>query len=244
MKSIKSYSPVIIGSLIPILGIFLLTGCNSPFGRVKGEGEIKEETRTFSSFDSVDFGGEGQVALLTGDKHEIRVVAYENLLPLLETEVKNNRLKIKFTESVRSDKPIRFYITTPEYRDLFFSGAVSVKSAKPLVSDKIELDFSGSSEAILEFQTEFLETSISGAGEMTFAGQVEHHKISVSGAGEIKAFDLRTKHTQLSISGAGDAQIHAEEELTVKISGAGEVVYKGDPALEKRISGAGSIKKY
>jgi len=242
MKYTKSSSPFITGSLIAILGIFL-TGCQCQFGRVKGEGEIKEEVRTLPSFDSIDFRGKGQIALITGDKHEIRVETYENLLPLLTTEVKNNRLKIKFEKPVRSQKPIRFYITAPEYRELSFSGGVSVKSAGPLVSKKIELDFSGASEAILEFQTDFLETTISGAGEMTFSGVAENHKIVVSGAGEIKAFDLQTKKTQLTISGAGDAEIHAEEELRVKISGAGEVLYKGDPVVEKKISGVGSIKK-
>ncbi len=243
MKSMKSFSPVITGSLIAISVLFL-TGCDLSFGGVKGEGEIREEVRSLPSFDSIDFSGKGQIALITGDKYGIRVETYENLLPLLITEVKNNRLKVKFEKSVRSDKPIRFYITAPEYRELSFSGGVSVKSAGPLVSKKIELDFSGASEGILEIQSDILETSISGAGEMTFSGVAENHKIVVSGAAEIKAFDLRTKKTQMTISGAGDAEIHAEEELIVKISGAGDVVYKGDPVVEKKISGAGSIKKY
>ncbi len=243
MNFTKSFSPIVTGSLIAILGLFL-TGCDFQFGGVKGEGEIKEEVRSLPSFDSIDFSGKGQIALITGDKHEIRVEIYENLLPLLITEVKNNRLKVKFEKSVRSDKPIRFYITAPEYKELSFSGGVSVKSAGPLVSEMIELDFSGASEAILEFQTDFLETSIFGAGDMAFSGVAEYHKIVVSGAGEIRAFDLRTKKTELTISGAGDAEIYAEEVLKVKISGAGDVVYKGEPVVEKKISGAGSIKKY
>ncbi len=242
IKASKRPSPLPAVCLLLIFGI-LATGCRHHFSGVKGEGEIKTEKRSLESFNKIDFRGKGQVALITGDKYAVRVETHENLLPLIETNVENGRLKITFAKRLRSKNKIRFYITAPEYNEIYVSGGVEIKSAGRLVSEELELDFSGASEGILELETSKLETSISGAGEMTFSGSADYHKITISGAGKIKALDLKTEITQLKISGAGDAEIHATEELKVKISGAGDVVYKGDPEIEKRISGAGSIKK-
>ncbi len=243
MKTKIRYQPVLVASWL-VLTMAFMSGCQDSFGGVRGTGEIKTETREFPPFDEIDFGGKGQIALITGDKYEVRVEAYENLLPLLQTEVRDGRLKLKFKKRVRSKKPIRFYITAPVYKALDMSGSIEIKSAGVLVTDELDLEFSGASEGILEVKTKELRTTLSGASEMKFSGTTDFHKISISGAGEIKALDLKSKNIELRISGAGDAKVYATEELKVRISGAGDVRYKGDPNIEKKVSGAGSIKPY
>ena len=179
MKTVnRLHSAFAVSSLL--LAVTLMTGCQFSFSGVEGEGDIITEVREMPAFDEIDFGGKGQIALIPGDKHEVRVEIYENLMPLLQIEVKDGRLKIKFKERVRSDKPIRFYITARQFRVLDMSGSIKIKSAGVLVSDELDLEFSGASEGILKVRTKHLRTTLSGASEMAFSGTADFLRLTPS----------------------------------------------------------------
>ena len=118
----------------PILALgtacFLLqTGCSFPLGGVTGTGNQTSTTRSMSPFHEVSFGGEAQIALITGDKYEVRIETYENLIPLVTTKVDGGRLTIAFSKRINARKTPRFYLTCPEFTELKFRGAVELKTA-------------------------------------------------------------------------------------------------------------------
>ncbi len=103
---------------------------------------------------------------MIGDEPKIQIETYENLLPLLITEVHKNRLHIKFAEKVSYKKDMKIQITAPAFRKLSFSGAVEIASSDVLVCDNLTLEISGAGEVDLELEIQSLRTTISGSADI------------------------------------------------------------------------------
>src|SRR5689334_22907266 len=67
---------------------------------VKGSGKKASETRKVAAFRAIDFTGSGRVDYKIGSPQSVRVETDDNLLPNVETTVKNGKLRIGFKGSV------------------------------------------------------------------------------------------------------------------------------------------------
>ncbi len=221
-------------------GVFLATAPLT-HAKVKGQGKIRTETRSLEPFSEISFGGSAEIILTIGEKPQIQIETYENLLPILVTEVRKNRLKIKFAEKVSYKKDLKLHITAPALRKLEFSGAVEIVSDGVLICEDLILVISGAGDANLEIETQSLKTTVSGSCDLVYRGSAQSHTIFLSGAGDIDAGDLFTEESVVQISGAGDAIIHAEKILRVNISGSSDIRYSGSPEISQKVSGHGSV---
>ncbi len=240
-KMYKAPLPTLYLGLI-LSGFFLSTGLMA-HGRLEGKGKMITETRVLEPFTEVSFGGSGEVVLEMGDKPQIVIETYENLMPILMTEVHNNRLKVKFNERRTRDADVYLHITAPAFTKIDFSGAVEFSSEGKLISDRLSIDLSGATEGFLEIETQNLKSEMSGAGDLELSGIALSQEISLSGACDIDAEDLVTEDTAIRISGAGDVRVHAEKTLNIRVSGAGSVGFKGNPEITKKVSGFGSVER-
>src|SRR6185369_9064036 len=89
---------------IALLGIGLvigLTGCglHASFNKVKGSGNVKTEKRSLASFDSLDVGCPGTIQVKSQAQASLEITGDDNIVPLITTEVKNNTLVIRSTET-------------------------------------------------------------------------------------------------------------------------------------------------
>ena len=94
--------------LLLVLSIvaFLFSGCIiiSPGGcsshTVKGSGNVVSEDRTVSVFDEIQLKGTGNVILTKGEMQSIEIVTDDNILPLIETHVRNKILSNRYSHCV------------------------------------------------------------------------------------------------------------------------------------------------
>ncbi|MDD4553710.1 MAG: DUF2807 domain-containing protein [Bacteroidales bacterium] len=220
----------------------LVAGCN--LVGVRGNGDVKKESRKISSFNGIEVSGAFKVFLKQGSTEELVVETDENILPLVKTEVYGSTLKIETKKPISHVSTLKVYITFKDLNKLDLSGAVDIISEGMLNIPELNFDASGASDTKLDLTIRKLHIDCSGASKIRLNGTAGDVEMDLSGASDILAYDMVAETYDIEISGAGEAQINVTKKIAAEISGAGTVKYKGSPSeIDQNVSGAGSIKK-
>jgi len=218
-----------------ILIIALLFGCQSLladnfFKRLfknnglEGSGDLITEERDVREFNEIKSSGSFDIYVEVGPVQSLKITFDNNLIDIIETEVRGKTLRIGNEESYSSDHVCKVEITVPELEAVSLSGSGDVE--------------------VVALKGDVFECSISGSGNVEVEGEVREVEFKISGSGEIEAKDLVADDAFVTISGSGDVRVHARESLEGRISGSGSIFYSGNPqSLSTNISGSGRIKK-
>ena len=224
---------------------FSLSSCITiKINDIRGSGQVETKQYKVSGFETIEFSGIGNIFITQDDTESLRVEAENNIIERLKVETQGNKLVIGLKSNfinVIPTKPVNFYLTVKDLRDIEISGAGNVTCEKLTTSD-IEILSSGLGNIDMGIVAESLEVDISGAGKVDISGQVKTQDISISGAGSYEAFELESSDCQISISGVGKAELNAANTLDIQMSGFGSIEYKGNPTVTQNISGGGKIK--
>jgi hypothetical protein len=241
-KTSRTIKVVVLAALIGILAL-ASTSCKWTIGVVRGSGDIESEEREVSGFNEIQLTGIGNLIIEQGDKEALRVEADDNIIGLIETEVRGNKLHIGFKRGVNvvPTSRIKFYLTVKDLSRIDLSGLGDIDCDK-FETDDLEFHISGSGDIDFEIVAENIETDVSGLGDINLSGKVDSQRIQISGSGKYDAEELESKYCEVEISGLGSATVNASDDLDIEINGAGNVYYKGDPHIFQHISGLGRIK--
>jgi hypothetical protein len=236
------------GYLVALL-LLLTTGwmgcANFPgWQTVHGSGNVHIEDRQVSGFDGVSVSGGGELILTQGDEEALTIETDDNLLPLIQSEVRNGRLSIgPRNVNLRPTKSVRYQLKLKKLNDLELSGSVRVE-ADHIQTERLALSISGSGNMnVAHLETQVLSTHISGSGSTSASGRAETQDIHISGSGDHHASDLKSSKAVASISGSGHASLWVTETLTAHISGSGSVEYRGDARVNSHLSGSGKVRR-
>jgi hypothetical protein len=200
--------------------IVLVAGCR--WVGIRGNGRIKTDQRTISSFANIDASGAFQIEWRSGAP-ALSITTDENLLSYMENQISGETLHLHTREQIWPTHGIKVVISSPTRTGAKISGAVKL-TANELSGPRFALESTGAAEVKLD-------------------GNIDELLANMTGASELHAGGLQTKTTEISTTGAADAEIAVSETLKVAITGAGKVSYSGSPkTIEKHISGAGSIR--
>jgi len=223
--------------------LFLITACLL-FTAISISAQ-KTEDRPVGTFSSISMGISGDIYISQGTAPKLTVEAEDEIIGLIVTEVKNDELKIRFSQNrVRSKMPIRIWVTAVEIDGLYLSGSGNMITETGIKTKEIELKLSGSGNInVKDLSCDEVDAAISGSGNIDVAGTADEMTIAISGSGNCNADELQTKETDVKISGSGDCKVNASKEVSVAVSGSGSVFYAGNPIIDASISGSGRIKK-
>src|SRR3989475_267197 len=200
--------------------VVLAAGCR--WVGIRGNGHIKTDQRTISSFANIAASGAFQIEWKSGAP-ALSITTDENLLPYIDNQISGETLHLHTREQIWPTHGIKVVISSPTRTGAKISGAVK------LIANQI----AGPKFAV----------GSTGATQVTLDGSVDELLADMTGASELKASGLQTKTSEISTTGAGDAEIAVANTLKVAITGAGKVTYSGNPkTIEKHITGAGSIR--
>jgi hypothetical protein len=213
---------------IAILTLLLSTACALSIGLpqvVRGSGKVASETRSLSGFEAIELTGSADVIVSLGETESVSVEAEDNLLPLVETQVRGGRLVIgtKSNTTLAPTQPVRVTVTLKALRSASLTGSGNITIG----------GLSGGS----------LRLDLSGSGNISAAGTVEALSATLGGSGNILCDDLQASSASVEINGSGNVTVYASQRLEATISGSGAVTYRGNPAqVEQSVSGSGSIQ--
>jgi hypothetical protein len=215
---------------IVVTAVALLGGCDSSdcvtcaSGDV-GSGRLATESRSVEGFSAVSIHGAIAVTVEHTGYESLEITAEDNILPLLESEVRGGRLFLGPVpgSSISTTRPIEYRLTVRTLDDIEVSGASAI--------------------VVPDLDNEHLRVVISGASALTLVGRADVQEVAVSGASSYAAPDLRRRIANIDVSGASVAEVRASESLTGSVSGSSVVEYLGEPVVSVTVT-VGSIFRH
>jgi hypothetical protein len=133
---------------------------------VKGSGVVVREEHPVSGFDKILLEGTAKMEIRLGDSESLRLEGEDNILPLITSEVKRNRLVIGVRPgyNLNITEPVWVWITMKALQGVQIDGAGLINAA-------------GSVER--------LGVKVSGAGSMSYYGEPPDVSKEVNGAGTV-----------------------------------------------------------
>jgi hypothetical protein len=228
------------------LSIALVLVFTSFIARVQAE----EQTRKLDSFKEISLRIDATIQLQQGSVQNVKIEAKPSTLGEILTEVKDNKLIIRYPNKNylwKTFQPgdITIYITIPEIDELNISGSGNIVAEEAIIAEEIELSISGSGNIQLaDLSAKEVEAIISGSGDIELAGKNPSRDLSVtiSGSGDFKGLDFKANDVSIKISGSGNVGVEATENLYVRTAGSGDVTYRGQPLIDQSVAGSGSVK--
>lgn len=228
--------------VILVMVTVVFTACE----KVVGEGPIVTQHRSISNFSGIDLRMNADVIFTQSPNYSVEVRAQQNVLDVLGTEKRGNKLVIKLENDVRlrRHEPVTLYVSGPHLSSLRVSGSGNIKTPSLIDADNLEIDISGSGDVqMADLVAPSLEANISGSGNIKVGtGVVPEEKLRISGSGDIDLANVQAQRVNTTTSGSGNIRVHALHELNVIISGSGNVYYKGQPSIYTSTSGSGKVR--
>jgi Putative auto-transporter adhesin, head GIN domain len=211
-------------AVILILVPVVAAGCHYHMhSGISGSGKRALQKRDVASFSSISTQGAFDIEVVCQKPVSLEIEGDDNVLPLVTTEVSNNVLYIKNTQSYSVHDPISLRISVPNLEAATVSGAgkLNISGVK---NEKFELDSSG-------------------APTIRVSGDTKVVDIDTSGAAKIDTHRLHASQAVVDSKGVSKVELAASDTLNVTISGPSHVTYEGDPVVNKTIHGPGSVDK-
>lgn len=207
-------------SLALLMAALLCASCIRP--GVEGSGNVITESREVSGFNEIVLGGTGRVVVDVTGTESLTIEAEDNIMPLLETRVRDGRLRLETTRSISPTVEIVYTITAATLEGFVISGS-GIVEADAIDGTDFRVDISGSGDV---------------DAEGTLSGLLS---ISISGSGEFDGESLTAPEGTVDVSGSGNAVVNITDELEVSVSGSGDVEYLGAPSVDSEVSGSGAV---
>ena len=228
-------------ALLAVIFIAALSSCRM----ISGNGNVKRETRNPGTFTKIESSGSADVVVRSGSDCRVTVEDDENLLPYMETVVKNGTLQIHYRDGISvTNDHAKIYVTAPTLSAVATSGTSNIMISDLLRnSDKISFHTSGTGNIEGEVDAPAISVSQSGTGTVKLRGRTRDFDCEISGVGHAYCDNLESENTKVNVSGVGDAHVFASVRLDANVSGTGSVYYRGNPpSRQVKTTGVGSIK--
>jgi carbon monoxide dehydrogenase subunit G len=209
--------------LVSIVAIVALLSCAAWAEPVEGSGVAKTEQRDVGEFKKVHVNGSTNVKVVIGAKRSVSVTTDDNLLPVIETVVKDGTLVIGAKQGFNTQLGVTVQITVPTL-------------------DAVAIHGSGDVE-VKDLKAEKFKAEIQGSGDIRVAGRAEDLEVEIQGSGDVKLDHLAAKRASVEVQGSGDSTLNVSDELTVHLAGSGDVNYIGSPKVTKTGDASGDVKK-
>ena len=235
-----------------LIAILLLASASiyaQPWKTVRGDGNLKKETRQVTAFTSLSVHGSVDVQIAYGNSNSVQVEADDNLLQYIETTVENGKLDIKPKNNIniKSSSKMTVYVSMTKINSLEESGSGNIYGDGEFQSDgKTKMSVSGSGNIKLSSgDFDDLSLNVSGSGRIDLkSGKAKDLNVSISGSGNIDCSDVLSENVVAKVSGSGNVKVNASKSIDASISGSGNLFYGGTANnVTTKVAGSGKAIK-
>ena len=207
-------------SVMLLLAVATLYCCSED--RFFGSGDTISEIRNVEYFDKVSSEGTFEVIITKGNEQSVEIIADNNILHRVKTDVINGKLKLELENGSYNNVQLEAHIT---------------------ILDVKEVENTGSGKMLLYDITngEVLKVINSGSANIFLDGSCEDLIVDNEGSGSVFAFDMLSIDGKVNNRGSGDIEVTCGSSLNVDIEGSGNVYYHGNPTIQVSVQGSGSL---
>jgi len=199
------------------------------YKQVRGNGKLVTQTRNVDAFSGIRISGQLQGYLKLGSP-ALQLTVDENLLPLIETRVRNGILDIRNADPetmLIPSKGARIDITAPRLTSIAAHGAASLRGESAGPSMSLEASGAGLLELALKVEGAVTATA-SGASRTTLSGEAPKVVLIASGTSKLDS-SLASSDAEVKASGTAQVRVHATKRVHITASGAASVIVVGNP---------------
>lgn len=200
------------------------------------------------------------------NKNEVSLRLPENFTQLVQTEVVNNKLSIRFKNHVEVHyDDIELILPYRYLEDLRIIGSGSMYLSKELNTDHLTVSITGSGSFLAPSLkcSQKLSMQVAGSGDISCSKlQTEQCDINIAGSGNIRVSDIQAEKLTGAVAGSGDLHlqgkarkaeyhqagsgtIHAEEcaaqDVIAKCIGNGEIYCRSEQTLDCETNQGGKV---
>lgn len=259
--------------LVVILTMAVVLACQLPQigtvqfpATVRGSGTMAEEMRSVTGITGVMLGTVGTLHVEVGNEESLRIEAEDNIIPLIETEVRNGTLNIEMrpNTSVFTTRSIDYYLTVVELTEVSTASSGDIIVVTDVAADRFAAHTSSSGDiSIGDLTCDTLDARLSSSGDITIDqlsasaieahlsssgnlnvddGEVERQNVSLSSSGDYNARNLASQEATLRLSSSGSATVWVGQTLDARLSSSGDVLYRGNPSVDYSSSSSGDLR--
>ena len=201
---------------------------------IVGSGPVRTERRTLGGpVRTIEASGIVRVRVVTAQTASITMRGSSDLLPLIETELRGNNLRIGLRGGtwIASTEESVVTIATPGVSELHLSGTCQA-DVEHLTGDQCVIDLSGASNAtvggcaehvlvtcsgtsdvqLTELSAKTWSVNCTGASSCLLGGTARSAELKTSGTSSILADHMRLDHARATATGASDITLgHARD---------------------------------
>lgn len=213
---------------------------------VAGSGHASSVKRDLKAFHEIAANLPAKIELVQGNSEGVAIEADDNLLPLIETTVKDGELIIRAVKGVKlsGNNSIKITVNVRNIDNLSLASSADLSAAR-LSVPKLSSSIAGSGRiTIKDLQSDDLSVSIAGSGRFEAQGTAKAMEVNIAGSGDVSTARLSVQEVEISIAGSGNATLWVRKGLTVSIAGSGDVRYYGEGSLrDSSTMGSGHVKQ-
>lgn len=184
------------------------------------------------------------------NKNEVSLRMPENLADLIQTEINDNRLYLKFKDNVEAHyNDIELILPYRYLEEIQIIGSGSIYLSKEMNTNHLTVSIagSGSFKASGLKCDQKLSMNIAGSGSMSCSQiQAESLEWRISGSGNISSSQIDSKECKISIAGSGNISCPKveSEKCDVSIAGSGNIHIAGiqTKELAGAVAGTGILR--
>jgi hypothetical protein len=211
--------------LVALFAGSIFTSCI--LNTVKGNGNVKEETRDCDKFDGISVSRGMNVYVTQGPETRVVVVADENLLNYIDTDVDDRTLKVTATKGIVKATSNKVLVTVPNLGMIKTSSGSNLFAETPVTTDFIEVKASSGSNIRFQLEAGETEVSASSGSNITLSGKSTSIKAKASSGSNIKAGDLQAEKAEAKVSSGANIRLNVNGSLKAGASSGGNIFYTG-----------------
>lgn len=227
------------GILLLLLLTFAFSSCLFIGPSLKGNGKVVEQPRKTDKFHGVKVTSGMNVQLVQGTENKVVVVADENLLKAIETEVNDGILEVKATANIRRAESKKVVVTVTRINEIRATAGSNLFTENQLESDRLLVRGTAGSTLNISFSAERAEIQASSGANLTLSGEAANVTLKASSGANLNAETLLSRSCETKVSSGANIWISVADALTAEASSGGNIFYYGTPASVNTSSSSG-----
>jgi hypothetical protein len=198
----------------------------------------KTENRNVGNFNAIKVSTGIDLFITMGTTEEVKIIADDDIIDDLITEVKDGTLKIYMKQSNNwfnwntGNQTRKAYVTVKELQEIHASSGSDVKSENTLKGEDLKVSASSGSDVEIDVYYKNVWLDTSSGSDARISGKTKNFEAEASSGSDIKAQDLESKICKVSVSSGSDATVNVTDELYAKASSGADVNYYGNPQVK------------
>lgn len=204
----------------------------------EGKSDVTE-IRQVGNFNGIKVSTGIDLYITMGTTEEVKIVADDDIIDKIITEVKGGKLHI-YTKTSNNwfnwnsgNQNRKAYVTVKELMSIEASSGSDVKSENTLKGEDLRVSASSGSDVAVDIYYKNVWVDTSSGSDAKLSGKVKTLEAEAISGSDINAKDLESKICKVKVSSGSDAIVNVTDELYANASSGADINYYGNPQVKE-----------